>query len=73
MIKIKYIKTESNEIITFPASLNHSDFRMFKPVSAGFISFGYKGDVSCYGDSFSLKLKADPEDSDIAKRQFFPY
>jgi hypothetical protein len=72
--RTKYIITEHNEIIVFPELFQHSDFRHFKPKSAGFISFGINKEgnpsCSCYGESISLGLKSDPEnDTKIAKRQ----
>jgi hypothetical protein len=71
----KYIKTKENQIIVFSALLTHSQFRMYKPISAGFINF--KTDdlgntfCECYGQSISLDfLKSNPvEDSELANRQ----
>ena len=70
--KIKYIRTKDNQIIIFPETLQHSKFRMFEPISAGFISFGVTDrhpDLCCYGESTSLKLKPMKDDEDLAKRQ----
>ena len=72
--KQKYIKTEDDVIIVFPELLQHSRFKGFKPVSAGFISIGYSNkqqctQCTCYGESISLGLKSDPEDSKIAFQQ----
>ena len=73
MARVKYIRTKNNEIIIFGELMQHSDFRHFNPVSAGFISIGIgkdgNPDCSCYGESISLKLKSDTEkDTIIAKR-----
>jgi hypothetical protein len=73
-LKQKYVMTEERVIIVFPELLQHSEFKRFNPVSAGFISFGVNKQgnptCSCYGESISLGLKSDPErDTDIAKRQ----
>jgi len=73
-LKQKYVMTENNVIIVFPELLQHSDFKHFNPISAGFISFGVNKDgnhsCSCYGESISLGLKSRPnEDTIIAKRQ----
>ena len=70
--RVKYIVTEENDIIVFNEILNHSDFRKFNPVRAGFISFGVNKQgnptCSCYGESISLGLKSDPvKDTLIAK------
>ena len=71
----KYIKTKDNEIIVFSALLNHSDFKKFNPISAGFILFltdelGIPT-CECYGESVSLNfLKSNPEqDSKLANIQ----
>lgn len=73
LTNIKYVITENDYIIVFPGLFNHSDFRHYNPKRAGFISFGVKDGnptCSCYGESFSLGLKSDPEkDTLIAKRQ----
>jgi hypothetical protein len=74
MNRVKYIITKAGEIIVFPELLQHSEFRHFEPVSAGFISFGVNkmGNPSChcYGESISLNLQSRGEqDTKIAKRQ----
>ena len=73
MLKQKYIKTEDKKIVVFPELFQHSEFRNLKPISAGFISIGAKGkgepSCTCYGESVSLGLKSDPEDTDLATRQ----
>jgi|688.fasta_scaffold03804_54 hypothetical protein len=73
-LKTKYIITKDKEIIVFPELLQHSEFKHFQPISAGFISFGVNKQgnpsCSCYGESISLGLKSNPEeDTVIAKRQ----
>jgi len=73
MAKVKYIRTKKNSIIVFSQLQEHSEFRMFEPISAGFISFGIgedsNPDCSCYGQSVSLGLKSiEKEDSALAKR-----
>ena len=74
MNRVKYIRTKDNEIIIFGEIMQHSDFRNFNPVSAGFISFGINKEgnptCSCYGESISLNMKSNPEDDTMyAKRQ----
>ncbi len=54
--------------------MNHSDFKRFDPISAGFISFGINKQgnptCGCFGESISLNMKSRPEeDTVIAKRQ----
>ena len=72
-IKTKYIVTNTGEIIIFPGLLQHSEFKCFNPISAGFISFGVneQGNPSCtcYGESVSLGLESREEDTQMAKRQ----
>ena len=62
----KYIKTKDKKIIVFSGLNNHSDFINFNPVSAGFINFNIdehqRVKCSCYGSSFSLQLKSEPEE-----------
>ena len=73
----KYIKTKDNKIIVFSGLNNHSDFRLFNPVSAGFIDFyndNGEAKVSCYGESISLGMKSDPkEDTMLANFQLLKY
>ena len=73
-LKTKYVITKDKIIIVFSELLQHSEFKWFNPISAGFISFGVnqQGNPSCecYGESVSLGLKSNPEeDTKIAKRQ----
>lgn len=77
-MRVKYVKTKENVIIVFSELLQHSDFRGFEPVSAGFISIGatdkYEPSCTCYGESISLKLKSDPEiDTELARKQILGY
>jgi hypothetical protein len=73
MAKVKYIRTKENRIIVFSDLQQHSQFKMFEPISAGFISFGIgedrNPDCSCYGESVTLGLKSMEDDSALAKRQ----
>jgi hypothetical protein len=74
MNKVKYIRTKDDEIIIFGEIMQHSNFRNFNPVSAGFISFGLNKEGNptcrCYGHSVSLNLDSNiEEDTLLAKRQ----
>ena len=77
VLKQKYIRTDENMIIVFPELLQHSDFKHFKPVSAGFILIStkqvgkyYETNCECYGESVSLGLKSnEEEDTRLAKKQ----
>ena len=80
MSRVKYIRTTDNEIIVFSELQQHSEFKNFKPISAGFIAFGIgkdgNPDCSCYGESISLRLKSNEEDDTrLARRQILgnPY
>lgn len=73
-LKQKYIKTEDDTIIVFPELIQHSRFKSFNPVSAGFISIGVSKKTgvtqcTCYGESIGLRMSSDPEDSKIAFQQ----
>jgi hypothetical protein len=74
MNRVKYIRTKDDEIIVFGEIMQHSDFRNFNPVSAGFIQFSLNKEgnptCGCYGESYSLNMKSNPEeDTLLAKRQ----
>ena len=74
MDKIKYIRTQDDEIIIFGEIMQHSEFKIWYPKSAGFISIGIdeNGNPSCrcYGESISLNLKSNPEeDTQLARYQ----
>ena len=75
MSATKYVKTSLDHIIVFCGEISHDYFRDMNIVSAGFISFEPDTDGSprctCYGDSFSLKLKSDKEDTFLANLQLF--
>lgn len=62
---VKYVVTKDNEMIIFGATISHDEFIDFKPIRAGFISFGLNKDgnptCKCYGSSFSLRKESDPE------------
>jgi hypothetical protein len=78
MSKTKYIKTGDNQIIVFGELYQHSDFRKFNPVSAGFIFFNHDSDgmpdCHCYGESYSLQLKSDEIiDTKLARLQILGY
>ena len=73
MAKVKYIRTKENKIIAFGELFQHSDFKLFNPISAGFISIGIGSDrnpdCTCYGESVSLGLKSLEDDTQLAKKQ----
>jgi hypothetical protein len=77
MEKAKYIRTKDNKIIVFSELQLHSEFKLFEPISAGFISFGIGVDenpnCACYGESISLDLKSKEDDTKLAKRQILGY
>ncbi len=73
MKNVKYIKTKENRIIVFPEFFQHSDFRHFDPITAGFISFGLnlKKELvcNCSGESVSLGIKSAEIDTMLATMQ----
>ena len=77
MGKAKYIRTKDNTIIVFSELQLHSEFRLFEPISAGFIIFTIDEDRNpdcvCYGESISLGLKSKEDDTRLAKRQILGY
>ena len=78
MSKVKYIRTKSDEIIVFSEYLQHSRFKWFNPISAGFISISANGKsdptIQCYGTSISLRLDSKPEeDSELARKQILGF
>lgn len=70
MLKIKYIRTNNDEFILFPSTITHSEFKDYKPISAGFVQIR-NNEVVCFGNSFTLGLESLPEDSLLATRQYF--
>ena len=59
MKKMKYIKIrEYNSIIIFPMTIEHSEFKHFNPITAGFCYIS-KDKVKCFGESHSLGLSAN--------------
>lgn len=69
--KQKYVRLKQYDtIIIFPEVLNHSDFKHMNPVSAGFC-YVEKEKIQCFGESYSLRMKSDPEDTKIATKQIF--
>lgn len=66
MNRVKYIRTKHDEIIIFGEIMNHSDFKDYNPISAGFIQFAVNKDGNptcyCYGESISLKMISNPEE-----------
>jgi len=68
----KYIITSGNLPIIFSEGQKHSDFKMFDPISAGFVKFNVfitddlepKISAECYGESESLGLKSRPNEDE---------
>lgn len=73
-MRTKYIKTKKKEIIMFGEIIQHSTFKNMEPISAGFVSFGLDSlgnpTCTCYGESISLGIKSDEEDTKLARFQF---
>jgi hypothetical protein len=58
---------ELEEAVIFPDSLTHRCFKLFNPISAGFVTIECN-DVHVYGYSESLQLRPRPQDEEIIKR-----
>lgn len=77
MRTIKYIMVDLDTPILFPDHLTHADVaaKFHNVTSAGFCHVGGKDECGnpqfvCYGESYSLKLKAAANDSKIMNRTF---
>jgi len=71
--KQKYVRLkEYNEVIIFPCIIEHSKFRSFGVHSAEFCYVDeIDVSISCFGESISLNLESDPQDSFYATKQVF--
>lgn len=71
---LKYIRTRGDQIIVFPDTMSHDEFKSFDPVSAGFIDFNadekWLVSVYCHGSSHSLKMHCQPGDTDLANKYY---
>jgi hypothetical protein len=72
--KLKYVRLkEYDQIIIFPCIIEHSNFKYFGCISAGFC-YVRDNKVSCFGESYSLDLKSNGnEDSLLATKQLFGF
>ena len=59
MEKMKYVKVgDYNSIIIFPIIIEHSEFKRFNPITAGFCYIS-REKIDCFGESISLGLKSN--------------
>jgi len=65
--KLKFVRLKQyNEVIIFPCVIEHSKFKHLNPISAGFCYIlGDEQRVNCFGESYSLGLKADEKQDTI--------
>lgn len=69
--KQKYVRLKQyNQVIIFNPILDHSQFHNFEPISAGFCHVGID-EIRCFGESITLKMKSDKQDSYFATKQIF--
>jgi len=75
----KYIVFERWDGLTYPVLfpdhfVTHDMVKVAsdKPISAGFFQLNSNGGFSVYGQSVSLKLKSNPDDSHLIAKQFNP-
>jgi len=70
-MKVKYVKLQSGEVIMFPPVIEHDTFKYLNPITAGFCCIG-NDKVECFGESYSLKLKADEKQDTLdATKHYF--
>lgn len=71
MVKHKYVRVK-NDFIIFPCVIEHVSFKFLDPISAGFIYLNdEKEEAHCFGESISLGIKSDENDSILASIQFY--
>lgn len=69
--KQKYVRLASyNQIIIFPQTIKHSEFKYYNIVSAGFC-YVENNKVICFGRSDSLNIDSHETDTAIATKQIF--
>jgi hypothetical protein len=74
-MKMKYVSYEENGLkmfIIFNQIENHSAFKIFKPLSAGFVDIYTEGGeikAYCSGKSTTLGLSSNSEDSELLTSQ----
>ena len=71
MASMKYIRDDNSNIVIFSSGLNHKDVAEglnLKPASAGSVSL-IDSEVSVSGESFTLGISSNPEDSLRIKTQ----
>ena len=71
----KYIKLKDyNSFIIFPKIIEHSKFKYLNPISAGFCYLNENKLIAeCYGESISLGIKSDSEDTKFLTRQIYGF
>ena len=68
---LKYVRIE-NSIVLFSETLIHSTFKHLQPKSAGFCMINFEEQkATCYGESISLGIGSEEEDSILATHQIF--
>ncbi|MCP5536214.1 MAG: hypothetical protein H7A51_08275 [Akkermansiaceae bacterium] len=65
----KYVRFH-NGVIVFPPNLQHRDMSelcpsLGRPISGGFVSKNEQGLIECHGRSISLRLGAQPDDTEV--------
>ena len=75
MDHLKYIITDRKGWAVFNNLQTHKEIaeKLYgTPISAGFIRFGTKMNIECWGESVSLKLKSkEQEDADFLKEHIY--
>ena len=71
MRKLKYVIVDGSPVI-FTEDIKHDTFRHLNPTSAGFVAIAFidgKVSADCFGESWSINLKAHPDDSAIVTKK----
>jgi hypothetical protein len=71
-MKAKYIITQDNQAIVFAPEIEHSHFKHFHPIAAGFVKInpclpdenGNEVQCNCSGESESLGIKSRGEEDE---------
>jgi len=70
---MKYIRFEDQGLVIFEERLRHSDvadkFAPDKPLSAGSVAGDDLNEPRCLGESATLKLVSNPEDTALLRRR----
>jgi len=74
MKKAKYVivklRGRDPQIIVFPISIPHDEFRHLNPIRAGFITINSEDKFECFGKSVGLRLESDIENDSLLANDY---